>query len=291
MAGIQQLLEAVQAIQRGLDLAGHAAWFLAQNVDTVLTALHLFLFATVDPFQPAHPFVTVTPIQEFTPLMQAAADMALLAILTWAFFRIMWAHGFHNQYTLRHLLPRAGLAALLINFALPLVQGAVDTSNALCDAISIATRHEGLLAVKGDFAFDMTAPGLYAVTMVVLFLAYLLLGFAYIVRFALLVILTILSPAAALLFVLPDTHHYARHWGTLFVSTLLMQPLQLLILAVGFALDRYGHLPVRHFFALATVYICFKVPGALHAASSLGNRTASLAHRHATHALHALAKV
>lgn len=290
MPGIQQLIDAVLAIQRGLDLAGHAAWFVGQNVDTVLAALHLFLFATVDPFQPGHPFTSIGPVQELTPLVQAVADAALLAALTWAFLRMMWAHGFRNRYTLRALLPRAGLAAMLINFALPLIQGTIDSSNAICDSIALATRHQALLAVKGDFTWDLAAPGLYAVTMVILFLSYLLLGFVYVVRFALLVVLTILAPAAALLFVLPETHHYTRLWASLFVSTLLMQPLQLLILAVGFALDRYGHLPVRHLFALASVYIVFKVPGALHTSSLVAGRAGTLAKREVTHALHALAK-
>jgi hypothetical protein len=90
--------------------------------------------------------------------------------------------------------------------------------------------------------------------------------------------------------VLPETHHYTRLWASLFVSTLLMQPLQLLILAIGFGLDRYGHLPVRHLFALASVYIVFKVPGALHTTSLVAGRASSLAKREVTHAIHVLAK-
>lgn len=290
MPGLQSLLDVLESIRRGLDLGAHAAWFIEHNVDAVLAALHAFLFATVNPFELGRPFTSVAPVQDLTHPVQAAADAALLAVVTWAFFRIMWAHGFRNQHTLRNLLPRAGLAAVLIQFALPLVQAAVDASNALSDSIGLATRHEELLAVKADFAWDGAAPGLYAVTMVVLFLSYVLLGFAYIVRFALLVVLTVLSPAAALLFVLPETHHYARMWGSLFISTLLMQPLQLLVLAVGFALDRYGHLPVRHLFALAAVYITFKVPGALHSASMLGSRAVSLARREVGHVFHGLAR-
>lgn len=286
----QPLLDVLEAIRRGLDLNAYVTWFIAQNVETVLTGLHLFLFATVNPFEVGRPFTTVGPIQQLTVLVQVAADAALLALLTWAFLRIMWAHGYRNQHTMRHLLPRVGLAAILIHFSIPLVQGAVDASNALSDSVALVTRHEELLAVKGDFMWDAAAPGLYVVAMVVLFFAYLVLGLAYIIRFALLVVLTVLAPAAALVFVLPETHHYARAWGSLFISTLLMQPLQLLILAIGFALDRYGHLPVRHLFALATVYIAFKVPGALHSASMLGSKAASLARREATHVMHTLAK-
>jgi hypothetical protein len=47
---------------------------------------------------------------------------------------------------------------------------------------------------------------------------------------------------------------------------------------------------VRHLFALASVYIVFKVPGALHTTSMLGTRAATLAKREVTHVVHALAK-
>jgi hypothetical protein len=36
-------------------------------------------------------------------------------------------------------------------------------------------------------------------------------------------------------------------------------------------------LPVGHLFALATVLICFRIPGALHATSSIGRRAMSTA--------------
>ena len=89
---------------------------------------------------------------------------------------------------------------------------------------------------------------------------------------------------------MPETHHYAKEWGSLFVSALLMQPLQLLVLAVGFALDSYSMLPVRHLFALAAVFITFKVPGALHSASLAGSKAAGMARRQITHAAHAAMK-
>ena len=89
---------------------------------------------------------------------------------------------------------------------------------------------------------------------------------------------------------MPETHQYAKEWGSLFVSALLMQPLQLLVLAVGFALDGYSMLPVRHLFALAAVFITFKVPGALHSASLAGSKAAGFARRQIMHAAHATTK-
>jgi hypothetical protein len=69
-----------------------------------------------------------------------------------------------------------------------------------------------------------------------------------------------------------------------------MQPLQLLILAIGFALDGYSTLPIRHVFALAAVFMTFKVPGALHSASMAGSRAFGFARRQVNHAVKAAMK-
>jgi hypothetical protein len=283
------VLQSLSGIRQALDVAGNVAWFVAHNVQVVFAALQAFIFRTTDPTASGSAFTNVGPIRRFTPLVQVASDSALTAVITWASFRMMWGRTTtRSQFVLRVLLPRVLLAVLLINFALPLVQMAVDASNALCDSLALATGREVLTDVR-DFSGGPLS-GLEGVTMIVLFSAYAVLAFAYIVRFALLVILTILAPAAALLFVLPETHRYAREWGALFVTTLLMQPLQLLILAIGFALDGYSMLPTRHLFALAAVFITFKVPFALHSATLAGSKASGFARRHITHAVHAAMK-
>lgn len=285
-----ELLQALEAIRQALDLAGNVNAFVAGNVQVVGAALRAFIFRTSNPAIPTAPFITVGPIQSFTPLVQVAADSALTAVITYASFRMMWGRTTaRSQFVLRVLLPRVLLAAMLINFTIPIVQAAVDASNALSDSVVLAT-HRQVLADAGELSAGVGLVGLQGVTLIVLFAAYAVLAFAYIVRFALLVVLTILAPAAALLFVLPETHRYAREWGGLFFSALLMQPLQLLVLAIGFALDGYSMLPIRHLFALAAVFMTFKVPGALHSASMAGSKAAGFARRHATHAIHVAMK-
>jgi hypothetical protein len=276
------LVEALNGLRQVLDLGSNVTWFIANNVRVVLDALHLFIFRTANPSAPLAPFTSVQPVQSFTPLVQLAADSGLTAVITWASFRLMWARvNIRSQFVLRVLLPRVLLAAMLINFSVPIVQAAVDSSNALSDSVALAT-HQQILADAREFAVgDGGFPGLQGVTLVVLFACYVVLAFAYVIRFALLVVLTILAPAAALLFVLPETHNLARLWGSLFVSALLMQPLQLLVLALGFALDASSSLPVRHVFALAAVFIAFKVPSALHSASWASSKAMGMAKRDA----------
>jgi hypothetical protein len=284
------VLQALGAIRQALDLTGNVLWFVGHNAQVVVDALLIFILRTGNPAVPGAAFTTVGPIQRYTPLAQATADAALTAVITYAGFRMMWGRTTaRSQFVLRVLLPRVLLAAMLINFCLPLIQMAIDGSNALSDSVVLATNQE----IRADAQALVRAPnlaGLDAIVMVVLFCAYAVLAFAYVIRFALLVILAILAPIAALLFVLPETHHYAREWGSLFISSLLMQPLQLLILAIGFALDGYSVLPTRHVFALAALFITFKVPGALHSASMAGSKAAGFARRQVTHAVHAALK-
>ena len=222
------VLKALDAIRRAIDLGGNIQAFIVENVQLVLAALRAFLLRTGNPASPNDPFTTVGPIRTITPVVQIAANSALTAVITFAGFRMMWGRTtMRSQFVLRVLFPRLLLAAILINFAVPLIQAAVDASNALSDSVVLATKQQ--LLVEGS-EFGTTAAtgglGLETVTLILLFAAYGVLAFAYVVRFALLVVLTILAPAAALLFVLPSTQRYAREWGGLFVSALLMQPLE-----------------------------------------------------------------
>jgi hypothetical protein len=285
-----ELLRAIEAIRRAIDLGGNIHAFVVANVGVVAEALRAFIFSTANPSVPDAAFTTVGPIQSFTPLVQLAANAALTLVVTYASLRMMWGRTTtRSQFVLRVLLPRVLLAAVLINFSVPLVQGAVDASNALSESVMLAT-HQQVLADVHELAGGDPFIGFQGLTLIILFAAYAVLAFAYVIRFSMLVCLTILAPGAALLFVLPETHRYAREWGTLFVGALLMQPLQLLVLAIGFALDGYSILPTRHLFALAAVWMTFKVPGALRSASMAGNKAAGFARKQVHHAVHAALK-
>ncbi|MFN2582279.1 MAG: hypothetical protein ABR498_06015, partial [Candidatus Dormibacteria bacterium] len=77
--------------------------------------------------------------------------------------------------------------------------------------------------------------------------------------------------------VLPDTRGYARLWLRLFVVTVFMQAVQLIVLRVavsaGFAA---GGGIAQSLYALATLWIMLKVPGALHSAGHLETKATGL---------------
>lgn len=251
-----------------------------------------YLFSTKDSIGGGD-FTHSPAITRLEPYIAGIADAGLGAALVWGCYHMMWSHSVRNLYTVRHLLPRALLASLLINFALPLFQALVDFENVLCRGIReipLGFSWTGNLWALVQSNDPGGVPVLTLLTMAALLAGYAVLACAYAIRYALLILLAVTAPLAALLFILPDTHHWAREWGSLLISTLLMQPLQLLILAVGFQLEndvaRTSQAPIRHLFALGCLLIAFKVPGALHTTSQVGTRAMAGAKHYAQLALH-----
>ena len=288
---IERLTGAVQRLQQAFDL-NHLVDALKAEVGHLLAgAVPSLITRTVDVRGDGGPFVGDATIRLFEPKVQALADAALVLVAIYAFYRVMWGHGMFSRYTARVMLPRLAVAAALINLAPQLFQAAVDLDNALAISVvdifgRLSFTDEILHTLNDFFPFPFLSP----LISLCLAIGFLILALGYVVRYALLVLLAILAPGAALLMVLPDTAHYAKEWVSLFVSTLLMQPLQLLILAIGLELEFTGSNWWSHGFALATLWLCFKVPGALHSVSSFGTHAEGMARSHLKKAVAVLLK-
>lgn len=233
-----------------------------------------FILHTTD-FETGRDFTSNSTIQAFEPKVQLIANGALTIVAIWASYRIMWAHGLRSQFTARILLPRLLMSAVLINFALPLVQAVVQASNAACDAIESFNTIPDWSNWLHNLTLDPSAGPLQIVATSTLILGYDALGIAYLIRYTILIVLAITAPLAGLLFTLPETHHVAKQWSSIFVTNLLMQPMQLFVLAIGFALERDGYTPVHHLFALAALLVVFKVPGAMGGAEKAAHKLES----------------
>jgi hypothetical protein len=280
-AYLRALLESVTRIEGILWPFAHPNLIVAALLDNSLGLLldvwFRFILRTTD-FETGHDFIANVTITSFEPKVQLVADAALALVVVWASYRIMWGHGVRTQYTARVLLPRLFMAAILINFALPLFQVVVQASNTACEAIqSFGTIPDWNTWWK-NYALDQTTGIWQIITTGALVAGYDVLGIAYLIRYAVLIVLAITAPLAGLLFALPETHHFAKQWSSLFVTNLLMQPAQLFVLAVGFALENGGHTPVHHLFALASLLIVFKVPGALGGAETAAHKLESTLH-------------
>jgi hypothetical protein len=247
---------------------------LDDSVGLLLKVWFGFILHTTD-FETGGDFTSNATIQAFEPKVQLLANGALVIVAIWASYRIMWGHGLRSQYTARILLPRLLLSVVLINFALPMLQAVVQASNAACDAIQSFGTIPDWSNWLHNLTLDPSAGILQIVATAVLILGYDLLGMAYLIRYTILIVLAITAPLAGLLLTLPETHHVAKQWSSMFLTNLLMQPMQLFVLAIGFALEKDGYTPVHHLFALAALLVVFKVPGAMGGAEKAAHKLES----------------
>jgi hypothetical protein len=262
---------------------------LDNSAGLLLKVWYGFILSTTD-FETGADFIRNGTIQRFEPKVQIVCNVALALVTLWAAYRIMWGHGLRSQYTARVLLPRLMMGVVLINFALPLFQMAVDGSNALSLSAQTFVRLDDLSTFAANFRHDPNAGALEIITTAALAVAYDVLAITYLIRYAALVILAITAPLAGLLFLLPETHHLSKMWASHFSTNLLMQPFQLFVLAIGFGLERNGVTPVHHLFALAALLIALKVPGALGGAEKAAHKLQSGVEGALHHIEHAVAK-
>jgi len=262
VAYLKGLLAALGQIDSTLWPFAHpdqvVAMLLKDSLGLLLKVWFGFILRTTD-FETGRDFTSNITIHRFEPAVQVAADAALVLVVIWSSYRIMWGSGVRTQYSARILLPRLLMGTVLINFPLPQSFGTIPDWHTWWS----------------NYALDQTHGVWQVVTTGALVLGYDVLAVAYLARYAILIVLAITAPIAGLLFTLPDTHHMAKLWSSLFVTNLLMQPAQLFVLAIGFALENGGHTPVHHLFALASLLIVFKVPGALGGAEKTARKLES----------------
>jgi len=266
------------------------AKILDDSVGLLLNVWFKFILSTTD-FETGGDFVTSATIQRFEPTVQLIANAALVLIALWASYRIMWGHGLFTQYTARILLPRLFMAAVLINFSLPLFQMAVSAANAISHSAQTFAVTDDLATFAAGLRRGDSSTGTWEiVTTAALAGGYGVLAIAYLVRYAILVVLAITAPLAALVFMLPETNHLSKMWMSHFTTNLFMQPAQLFVLAIGLSLERQGISPVHHLFALASLLIVFKVPGALGGSEKAAHKVQSTVNTAFHHLAHALVK-
>ncbi len=290
-AAIARLLEELGKLDGYLYTFFHPNLVLASILDSTMGLLlniwFNFILRTTD-IDTGGAFTANVTIQRFEPKVALVADAALVLIAMWSSYRIMWGHGLFTQYTARILLPRLFMAAVLINFALPLFQAVIDASNTVCLTVQSWVQVDPPDKLLNSMPL-LTDP-LSILSTAALAAAYDVLAVAYVIRYAILVVLAITAPIAALLFMLPETNHISKMWADHFTTNLFMQPMQLFVLSIGFALERSGAAPLNHLFAVATLLIVLKVPGAMGGAEKAARKLESSVGKTLHQLGHALAK-
>jgi hypothetical protein len=178
----------------------------------------------------------------------------------------------------REFLPRLLLGSILINTAGWWGKLAVDVNNAACGAFgapNLADVIGTLLRVAGS---PVTGLLMASIVMVM----GLLLIVQQLMRLALVDVLLVLGPLAALCWILPQTHNWGRRWGTLFIGTVFAQTVQVLTLHLGFSLTT--DLPpltaagvlIQPLLGIAVLALALKIPSLMGGGAAGGNIVSSL---------------
>ena len=231
--------------------------FLAGGMDIIFDLLKDYL--TVKPLS----FDSTTPIYRMWEVMRGFANIAFVL----AFLIVIYSQvtgGGLNNYSLKKMLPRIIIAAILVNMSYVIVAGAVDISNILghslqqmfidmrgnilgansasndevisWDSMTSFILSGGTMAVAGGIAAKLALSSVAGVG--VTGLIYLLLPFllgvllavlvALLVlaaRQALIVILIVVAPLAFVAYLLPNTEKWFDKWKDLLMTMLLLFPI------------------------------------------------------------------
>jgi Conjugal transfer protein TrbL len=275
-------------------LTGVLGQFITSARGALDTELTRYLFTTVDPSSPGRALTDNPAIAHLNLGMAVAADALVAAIVVFTSLRSMFEHSLYARYALKVMIPRLLLAIVLVHGSIFFIQMAVDLNNAVgAAALSLGgpvsldvlpwSASMSNPAVAAMQASQDLFHALFAIAIVV---ALVLLVLSYVVRTALLEVLIVLAPLAAILMVLPETRRWSHAWLRLFLVALFMQAVQLVILRVatvtGFG---SGDSIAESLYALATLWILLKVPGTLHASTFVESKAHGVA-RHVERSVH-----
>jgi hypothetical protein len=172
-------------------------------------------------------------------------------------------------------LPRLLLGGILVNTAGWWVKLGIDVNNAAC----------GFFGAGPPPSLDDTLARAMFPTGLVVGLIYVVMGLLLLLqqlmRLALVDVLLVLAPLAALCWILPQSHSWGRLWGTLFVATVFAQCVQVLALRLGFNLTTA--IPpstaaglVQPLLGIAVLALALKIPGLMRGGGGGGTLVSSL---------------
>src|SRR5712692_8789021 len=234
-------------------------------------------------------FLTHTPedlsykddlVKQFVTATQILADGLLAVVVLVNGYNIMLRPYMGGRYAGGlEFLPRLLLGGILINTAAWWCRLAIDANNAACGAFG-APNIADMVATILRVTLDPTHLSGLLMLLVATIMAILLL-IQQLMRLALVDVLLILAPLAALLWILPQSQSWGRLWGRLFIGTVFSQAVQVLTLRLGFNLAT-GLPPVtaagllQPLLGIAVLALTLKIPSLMGGGAAGGNIVASL---------------
>jgi hypothetical protein len=186
-------------------------------------------------------FTEMPEVQRLWQITAAMADIALVLLLMGGGAMVMSSGTFGSIYSLKRLLPRLALAAILSNASLALCGSLVELANALTAAM-VGTNPDATLWVQLSNGLLDPAPGsqvlsaLIAIAVAVMAVALVLVSIG---RDLILLVATIVAPLPLSAYGLPQVDDVARLWGRVYAAALFVQVLQVELVNVGLQLVQH----------------------------------------------------
>ena len=240
-------------------------------------------FVTQTPAEGTYDSPTVRSLWDFS---RAIVNAALAVIVMWGGFNVILKEHTRSPYhEAMELLPRVILAALAANLTIEFARLLIDVNNAISAAI-------GDVSLPG---YDQATPSQEGIALIFTAVAYgivaILLVFQMLMRLALLAMLIVLGPVAALMWVLPQTQQWTRWWVDLLTTTVFQQAVQVMVLRLGSSLmveltpGSMSNALLTMLLGLAVCWLTLKVPSLLRSSRSAAGITNVLTLAAVTHAM------
>jgi hypothetical protein len=243
--------------------------------------LDRYLLTTIDTARPgSHPLTSDPTLVLLNHGVCKAADALLVLVVVALALRGVLDRSVVSRLDLRSALPRVLVAVVLMHASLTLAQMAIDLNNALSAFFSGlgggATLWSHPLSAAALGSSSLAGDLFRVLVVLALVVVVALLGFLYVARMAVLEVLLVAAPLAALALILPATRGLALMWARLFATVLFMQAGQLLVLTAAAATGlAAGSGLAADVYALAAIWVTLKVPAFLaHAFSPHGSPAA-----------------
>src|SRR5579864_2243150 len=229
-------------------------------------------------------FLTHTPenlsynndlVKQFQTAIQVLADALLGVAVMVAGYNVMLRPYMGSSASgAREILPRLLLGGILINTAAWWCRLAIDANNAMCGVFGAPTVSDAVSTMLRIVLDPTHLSGL--LMLVVAVIMGLLLLIQQLMRLALVDVLVILAPLAALVWILPQSQSWGKLWMRLFVGTVFAQAVQVLTLRLGFNLAT-GLPPLsaagllQPLLGIATLALALKIPALMGGGAAGGN--------------------
>lgn len=233
--------------------------------EALTTESWTFLFGTPGPLTYQQPIVTF-----FFSITRGLLDGILALVIVFAGYQYLWG----SYYSFREFVGSFAIWAIIANSADQLLTQFIVLEDALSTTAVTGVfqlplfqdlaRNLGLKNIFDVFFNLGNLVGFFYLFAIIELLMLLALAVQMMVRIALLDVLFVLAPLGLMCFALPQTQRWGRLWAEAFTSTLIVQFIQMVMVALGAGLIAtvdLGASGLSIFAGIGVLYLTFKAPG------------------------------